>query len=79
MQLKLFVKGAPRRRAAPGNQSVGSPQERRLRLASYRLSLNRWHRRSVFGTLAAVEEGFSLKQAAGQPGYACRQKSWVLG
>ena len=59
-----FVKGASRRRAAPGSQSMGLPQSRRLRLGSNRIR-GLWSASSaLFGTRTPVEEGFSLEAKA---------------
>ena len=63
-QISQFFKGAPRRRAAPGNQSVESPQSRRLRLARYRSGRARGLPHTMSGKRAADEEGFSLKVKA---------------
>ena len=64
-QISQFFKGAPRRRAAPGNQSVGSPQSRRLRLARYRSGRARGLPHTMSGKRAADEEGV-FAQAKGK-------------
>ena len=63
-QISQFVKGASRRRAAPGSQSMGLPQSRRLRLGRNRLRGLWWATHAMFGRRTSVEEGFSLKAKA---------------
>jgi hypothetical protein len=63
-QISQFVKGASRRRAAPGSQSMGSPQSRRLRLGRNRLRGLWLASHAKFGRRTSVEEGFSLKAKA---------------